>query len=210
MRWIRDRVVLPMLAAVLAIGLLGAALLPRQAHADGAWLDDQSTTWNTPGMAIPHAAEHTPGPTGQKFDLDPRCAEQARPAETDEDRAVEEAGWTLFASYSGGWGVRIVRGLAGYDGMCRPMEYQAFVFVDGKLAGTLSPMPMGSRLDGALTQLDFYGGDRIVGQFARYTEQDPLCCASARSTTFYKIDRSGAVPVLMRESTTTEKTGAAR
>ena len=86
----------------------------------------------TPGMAMPHPVRNRPGPA---TDVDTRCTDQARPAETDEDRAVERAGWTLFASYSAGWGVRIVRGLAGYDGMCRPMEYQGFVFVDGKLAG---------------------------------------------------------------------------
>jgi hypothetical protein len=191
-----------MLVGLTVAGLAGAVLLPRPAYADGAWLDDQSVTWNTPGMAIPT-------PVDSMWELDPRCGAQARPAESDEDRAVEAAGWTLFGSYTGGWGVRIVRGLAGYDGMCRPMEYQAFVFVDGKLAGTLSPTPMGSRLDGSLTGLDFFGPDRVVGIYARYTDQDPLCCPSARSTATFKVDRSGAAPVLVRESTTTERTGLA-
>jgi len=183
------------------------ALMPPSAYADGAWLDDQSVTWSTPGMAMPHPIQNKPGPA---TDVDTRCTNQARPAETDEDRAVERAGWTLFASYEAGWGARIVRGLAGYDGMCRPMEYQAFVFVDGKLAGTLSPTSMNARTDGALTDSSYFSRDRIIAQFVRYTEQDALCCPSAHSTVDFRIDRSGAAPVVMREGTTTEKTGAAR
>jgi hypothetical protein len=195
---------------VLAIMLLGAGLtglVPRPAYADGAWLDDQSVTWNTAGMGMPHPVQNRPGPATE---VDTRCTSEARPAETDEDRMIERAGWTVFGSYEAGWGVRVVRGLAGYDGMCRPMEYQAFVFVDGKLAGTLSPTPMDSRFDGALQDSDLYGSERIVSQFARYTEQDALCCPSAISTVTYKIDRSGTTAVVTRESTTTEKTEAAR
>jgi hypothetical protein len=181
-------------------GLIAMALTPRSAYADGAWLDDQSVAWNTPGMRMPNPVQNRPGPA---TDVDTRCTNQARPAETDEDRALERAGWTVFGSYEAGWGVRIVRGLAGYDGMCRPMEYQAFVFVDGKLAGTLSPTPMDARSDGALTDSSFFSGDRIVAQYVRYTPQDALCCPSANSTVEFKIDRSGAAPVVTRESTTT-------
>jgi hypothetical protein len=170
-------------------------------------LDDQSVTWNTAGMPMPHPVQNRPGPATE---VDTRCTNQARPAETDEDRALERAGWTIFGSYEAGWGVRVVRGLAGYDGMCRPLEYQAFVFVDGKLAGTLSPAPMGSRTDGALSDSNLYPGDRIVAQYVRYTEQDALCCPSATSTVEYTIDRSGASAVVVRQNTTTEKTERAR
>ncbi len=186
---------------LLACALASSAMLPGRAHADGAWLDDQAATWNSPGMEIPKPVETT----GQ--DLDPRCNQQARPSELEEDKLIEAAGWTPFGSYQGGWGIRIVRGLAGYDGMCRPMEYQSFVFVDGQLAGTLSPTPMGSRVDGALTGLDFFGPDRVVGVYVRYTDQDALCCPSARSTATYKVDRSGPAPLLVREGVTTEKLG---
>src|SRR6476659_4167678 len=102
----------PMMAA-----LMVTTLAPRPAAADGAWLDNPAGTWNMPNMAMPHPTQNRPGPATE---VDTRCTQQARPAETDEDRAVERAGWTLFASYEAGWGVRIVRGLAGYDGMCRP------------------------------------------------------------------------------------------
>jgi hypothetical protein len=189
---------------LLVLGLVGSALTPRAALADGAWLDDQSVTWNTPGMKMPTPVQNRPGPA---TDVDTRCTNQARPAETDEDRALERAGWTIYGGYEAGWGIRIVRGLAGYDGMCRPLEYQAFVFVDGTLAGTLSPTPMDARTDGSLIDSDLYPGDQIYAQYARYTQDDALCCPSATSNVGFKIDRSGAAPVLVRESTTTQKSG---
>jgi hypothetical protein len=184
------------------IGIIVGAASPSRASADGSWLDDPSATWNTPGMRMPNPVKNRPGPASE---VDTRCTDQARPAEIDEDRALERAGWTVFGSYEGGWVVRIVRGLAGYDGMCRPLEYQAFVFVDGKLAGTLSPTTMDSRIDGSLMGLDFYVSDRIIARYARYKADDALCCPSAESTVFYKIDRSGASPVLVRENTSTQQ-----
>src|SRR6188508_2776720 len=106
MRWIGRGTLLPLLAAALVVGAVSGSGLPRAAHADGAWLDDQSVTWNTAGMTVP-------GPVQMQSNVDPRCEQQARPAETDEDRAVEGAGWTLFANYTAGWGIKIVTGLAG-------------------------------------------------------------------------------------------------
>jgi len=203
MQWVGVWRVRCWLTGVMMAALMVATVVPRPAAADGAWLDNPALTWNTPNMTMPHPTQNRPGPATE---VDTRCTQQARPAETDEDRAVERAGWTLFASYEGGWGVRIVRGLSGYDGMCRPAEYQAFVFVDGKLAGTLSPTSMLSRTDGALSEIDFYGGDTVMGQYARYAEQDPLCCPSARSYVRYRIDRSGPAPTLICEDTSTEKT----
>lgn len=91
----------------LAVGLIWSASLPRPAFADGAWLDDTSVTWNTPGMPLPRPREHQDGAHAE-----PRCAEQARPSDIDADRAAMNAGWPLLAGYTGGWGVQIVRGLA--------------------------------------------------------------------------------------------------
>ena len=202
MRWFGTRTIRPVLAAALVLGALGGTGSPRAAHADGAWLDDQAVTWNTAGMAVP-------APVQRQSNVDPRCAQQARPAETDEDRAVEAAGWTLFANYTAGWGIKIVNGLAGYDGMCRPIQYQGFVFVDGKLAGTLSPTPMNSRTDGALSRTAFFGPDSITATYVRYTDKDPLCCPSANSMAVYKIERTEGGPVLTRESTNTQPTNPA-
>ena len=202
MRWIGRSLMRPVLVVALATGVAAGAILPGAAHADGAWLDDQSVTWNTAGMAVP-------GPVQMQSNLDPRCAQQARPAETDEDRAVEAAGWTLFANYTAGWGMKIVTGLAGYDGMCRPLQYQGFVFVSGVLAGTLSPTSMDSRTDGALSRTAFFGADSLTATYSRYTDKDPLCCPSALSTATFKVERTKAGPVLTREGTNTQPTNPA-
>jgi hypothetical protein len=70
----------------------------------------------------------------------PQCLQGGgRPAETDADQALVANGWTLFSGYMAGWNTVVVRALSGYDGMCRPLGYNAFVFVDGQFAGTISP-----------------------------------------------------------------------
>jgi hypothetical protein len=45
-------------------------------------------------------------------------------------------------------GTSVVLGLAGFDGMCRPLRVHAFVFIDGAFAGTLTPSVMNARSDG--------------------------------------------------------------
>jgi LppP/LprE lipoprotein len=187
----------PLALRVFGAILAATMLLPAPVRADGGWLDDPTVTWNQPGMAIPPAPPPTPN-------VDPRCGATNRAQESPEEEALATAGWTLFGSYTGGWGVRIVTALAGYDGMCRPIQYQSFVFVDGKLAGTLSPSPMDSRSDGALTRTSFYQKDQIVGEYTRYTDQDPLCCPSARSSVFFKLEQAGGTPVLTRGETHTQ------
>ena len=77
---------------------------------DETWLDGDLASWNTPGTAIP-AAPTIDG------NLDPRCVERERPAETAEDDALVAAGWRLFLPYQRGWGVTLISGLASYDGM---------------------------------------------------------------------------------------------
>src|SRR5688572_1563495 len=94
------RIMPRLLAAALVLGVVSGSGLPRDVRADGAWLDDQSVSWNTAGMTIP-------GPGQMQSNIDPRCVQQARPAESEEDRAVEAAGWTLFANYTAGWGIKI-------------------------------------------------------------------------------------------------------
>lgn len=182
---------------VVLVGCM-VAVWPGRLRADGAWLDAPLVPWNTPGMAVPAAP-----PDGLAL-ADPRCGRQQRPPETAEDDAVVAAGWVLFNAYQSGWGVRVIDGLAGYDGMCRPMGYQGFVFVDGVFAGTVSPVPMASRFDGAgRTAVIQPPGDELSAVFARYTKDDPLCCPSAASYVTYRIDRVDGSPVLVPVSAST-------
>ncbi len=88
------------------------------------------------------------------------------------------------------------------DGMCRPATFHVFVFVGGRFAGTLSPEPMTSRLDGSIGAVRIISADLITAEFARYRAQDPLCCPSSRVSVRFRIDRTGpdavVTPVEMR------------
>jgi hypothetical protein len=175
---------------------LAAILAPSSARAEPSWLDASSATWNQPGMPIPTAPDGL-GTTP------PECRWLLRPSDSPEDRALEGAGWTIWGSHVGGWGIQIVRGLAeAYDFQCRPASYQAFVFVDGQLAGTLSPDTMMSRTDGSLGDVRLFGtssGPQIEAEYSRYTDGDALGFPSARSRAVFSLDRSRARPVLVLE-----------
>ena len=191
------RAIVAVLAALVMGGLTGTGT----ARAEGSWLDQTPLVqWNTPGMTIPTASVDT------SF-LDQNCVGRTtRPAETDADRAVAKAGWYLVGGYQGGWGVYVVTGTAGFDGMCRPAGYQEFVFADGVFAGTVSPVEMLSRADGAANTTYLSLGGSLLVNFARYTNEDALCCPSATTSATYRIDRSGSAPVLLIESAYTQQT----
>lgn len=153
------------------------------------WLDNPPQDWNTAGMEIPTA----PAAQGE---IDPRCTERERPPTTPEDEAVAAKGWKLFLPYQSGWGVTLLSGLSSYDGMCRPWDYQTFVFVDGVFAGTIAPNAMGSRTDGALDDAHLWFKDQLSAEFRRYTADDPLCCPSSTDHVEYTITQEAGGPVL--------------
>lgn len=142
----------------------------------GAWLDAPLSNWNRPDMDLPTAA---PQPA-----TNPRCAELNRPPETPADHQLAERGWLLFSAYQGGWGVDVVHAGSGQDGMCRPMQYNVFVFRHGEFVGIVSPELMDSRTTGqeAGTTLtgpqEPTGETRLTARFLRYAPNDPLCCPS--------------------------------
>jgi hypothetical protein len=161
----------------------------------GSWLDDSKpAAWNKPGASIP-AAPKTQGA------VDARCRERARPAESAEDKRVRDQGWNLEGPYQGGWQVVVIRGTAGYDGMCQPWQYQAFVFVRGVFAGTLSPQAMDSRTDGALGQVYLQSSNQLTAEYHRYAATDAACCPSSKTSVVYEIASDG--PVLKPLSTST-------
>jgi hypothetical protein len=103
--------------------------------------------WNTAVQSLSKA----PPPYEPLNDLLSRCRLsllQSTPGE----RALVAAGWIPFRP-NGEQLVRgdveIVGGKTGADGMCRPIVYNVFVFVDSRFSGTLSPDVMTSRVDGA-------------------------------------------------------------
>ena len=183
------------LLVIVLIALIAVATLHAQAP-ERSWLDVPLSNWNTPGRAMPRAnTEDETVPEMTK-----RC-KLTPPRSTAGERAVGDAGWVPFHMFDRQIvqrDVEIVGGMAGVDGMCRPVEFKVFVFVGGKLAGTLSPSDMHSRSDGSIGgAIRLAPDDTISAEFVRYSDADPLCCPSGRVTVRYRIDRKGAAPVVV-------------
>jgi LppP/LprE lipoprotein len=158
------------------------------------WLDRPLIGWNSAGSAVPKP----PGAEEEKAAVIARCRLKPH-ADTLPERALDTAGWIVFWNFDQQLvrdGVEVVGGMSGADGMCRPANYNLFVFVDGRFAGTLSPTAMTSRLDGSSGAVRL-PVPQLTAEFARYSPQDPLCCPSSRVTVRYRIDRLPAGPVVV-------------
>ncbi len=86
----------------------------------------------------------------------------------------------------------VITALSGFDGMCRPVGFHAFVYWEGRYAGTLSPDAMDSRTDGSLANVRLISATRISADFVRYDASDPLCCPSRTSRVTYEVSRDDA------------------
>jgi LppP/LprE lipoprotein len=188
----------PRLASVLVTALLALAPGSSAAQDNSNWLDQPAPTgWNQPLAPVPTA----PTPAEP---IDPAWLATNRFSESPEDDRLVQAGWHLDRPYQAGWNVKIISAASGTDGMDRPMGYQFFVFKDGFYAGTLAPVPMDSRSDGALDQAFLTGPDTLTAEFRRYSDTDPLCCPSGTTSVVYELETfpSGA-SVVNPVSTTT-------
>jgi heat shock protein HslJ len=165
----------------------------RSAGAGAAWLDLAAPpAWNDPSAKIPRAPAFTPDPL-----LATQCARQVRPAASAADRAVVAAGWKLMGASQRFGGTEIVGGQSAFDGMCRPLGYQFFVFAGGRMVGTISPEPMDSRTDGAAQIPQFVSAGELVAVFSRYAPSDPLCCPSRVTTVQYRLEKGPKGQVLV-------------
>lgn len=188
-----------MTAAILAAAL---ATVAAQGQSASPWLDRPLTSWNTAGAAIPAAptsAEATAAVIA-RCKLDP-------PRSTAGEQALDAAGWIPFWNFDQQivhGDVEIVGGMREADGMCRPLAYNLFVFVEKRFAGTLSPTLMSSRLD-ASSGVVRAAPPLVTTEFARYGPSDPLCCPSSRVTVRYRIDRTPAGPVVVPEEIRTTR-----
>jgi hypothetical protein len=170
------------LAVVCHAGIAGAQ---RKA---ASWLDAvKPASFNEAGRPVP-TAPHDDGA------VDARCRDAARPPQLDEDKRLRDRGWDLVGPFQGGWQTLVIRATAGYDGMCRPRRYQDFVFVRGVFAGTLSPAPMESRTDGAISRVFLQSANRLTAEYQRYEAADPLCCPSRTTSVVFEI--SAAPPIV--------------
>jgi hypothetical protein len=180
----------------IAFSLLALSLsaLARAEPAAGSWLDSASLeSWNHPGLSLPAAPQGARNP-------DPRCRQLARSPVSGEDQQVRAQGWDLMGAPTEGAGIRVIGAASDYDGMCRPRQYQFFVFHAGVFAGTLSPALMDSRTDGALNHVSLQGERKLKARYARYAATDPLCCPSRTTTVLFGL---GNDPPLVKPLTAT-------
>ena len=171
-----------------------------QTNPDGSWLDG-NTNWNQAGLSIPKAPSYEEGNNLSN------CEDTLRPAALPEDELVEAAGWALTSAAQIYGSTTVVTGMGDADGMCRPLDFQTFVFTDGKFVGTLSPILMDSRTDGSLIDIDLFQAGLIRARFNRYAPEDALCCASEESQLFFQLetqdDTSTLIPQLPADTYTT-------
>ena len=219
--------------AILALGFadLQTHMLFAQTTPTGDWLDTTKPNWNQPGEEVPRSPAPTTLPaqsthnwwTGAKSPNGPsiltssqeekqyfeRCKSLVRPGTLAEDALVEDAGWVLFDQAHIFGEITVVMAMAAVDGMCRPNQYQAFVFSDGQFAGSLSPTLMDARTDGAIDTIEFAQApsttkkDSTSGMmvpyasFMRYQASDALCCPSAASDVIYALTIEEGKPVVV-------------
>jgi hypothetical protein len=168
-------------------------------RANESWLDRPLANWNEPAKALPRGM-----PTGETIaELITRC-DLPIPRDSAAARTLAASGWLPYHHVDRQIvqrDVEIIAGMIEADGMCRPMAFNVFVFVGGRLAGTLSPLLMTSRGDGAIGAVRLAPDDVIVAEFARYTHSDALCCPSGRASVRHRIDRTGPQPVVVPVST---------
>jgi LppP/LprE lipoprotein len=159
------------------------------------WLDQPLASWNKAGAALSNAPI-----TSTNRDAVMKTCDLKLGRSTPAERALADAGWIPFRNFDQQLvqgDIEIMDGMSGADGMCRPTGYNIFVFVGGGFAGTLSPNLMNSRSDASSGAVRILDADTISAEFVRYTDKDPLCCASSRVTVRYRIDRTGRQPVAM-------------
>jgi LppP/LprE lipoprotein len=185
---------------VITIALLFTTAAVAQAP-EPTWLDRPLSNWNKAATTLPRAV-----PNGETIaEAMKRCGDLRTLRNTPAERALADAGWLPFHMFDRQIlqrDVEIVGGLAGVDGMCRPIDFNVFVFVAGRFAGTLSPGEMSSRNDGSIAGgIRLAEDDTIAAEFARYAESDPLCCPSGRVTVRYRIDRKALSAVVVPVST---------
>jgi hypothetical protein len=182
---IRVRTLTPVYFLIALFLLVGATAVQT-----ASWLDRGISNWNKAGDAVPKI----------KSSFEARCRSTAREPETVADRQLIAAGWTLFGPVESYSGTAVIHGMASADGMCRPNEFHAFVFVDNRFAGTLTPAPMNARSDGVESRIWLNSATSLSVEFSRYRNSDPLCCPSGKSRKAYTITRTPQGPSVVPDT----------
>ena len=167
------------LIAVVFVALLSVVVASAQ---EGAWLDAKTVkNWNKGIHAIPTA------PKGDK-DAIAQCGKMDRPATLAVDKLMTAKGWHLVGAGQVFGKFTIVEAAAGYDGMCRPDQFNAFVFSGTSLIGTLAPKLMSARTDGSIADFMLGSEGYINAEYVRYSDSDALCCPSRTTNLSFTIE----------------------
>ena len=169
------------------------------AQSPASWLDRPLVNWTKESPSLSGAR-----PAGRVDSTCPVLSPSTPP-----ESAVKAAGLIPFLNFDQRLlrdDVEIVGGAGGVDSSCAPIDYNLFVFVGGRFAGSLSPAVMVSRKDASSGAVRILSADTISAEFARYTNKDSECCPSARMTVRYRIDRSGRQPLVVPVDVRTTRT----
>jgi hypothetical protein len=172
-----------------------APLLAQTPAPAPSWLDGPLANWNKPGAALARATLERP----VRDQILRRC-QFTLLNNTPAERALTDATWIPFLNFDQRLtegDLELIGGMSGADEMCRPIGYNIYAFVRGRFAGTLSPVLMTSRTDGATGAVRIIGAETISAEFVRFTDKDATCCPSSRMTVRYRIDRSGTQPIVV-------------
>jgi len=149
------------------------------------WLDRPIQNWNRVNDEFPKL----PRPVGNTTEIAKECLGQVRQPTIPAERALTRQGWNLYGSVQTYGLTQVITATSNFDGMCRPIQSQAFVYWEGRYAGTLSPILMDSRGDGAIARIYLASETNISVEFNRYRDSDPLCCPSGISTVAFNLRR---------------------
>ena len=150
-------------------------------HAQAGWLNAKTIkNWNKAGEAAPKA------PKSEFAEVNDNCKTMIRPATTPLDKTLTAAGWYLVGAVQIFGDLSALEVAGGFDGNCRPMDYNLFVFSGETYIGSGSPVLMQSREDGSLSDFQLWN-DHLSVTYVRYAKSDPFCCPSRTSTLFLGI-----------------------
>ena len=187
----------------LKLPIVSTVSAQQSARPNGLWLDHTPVNWNRRMSGLPRPVSSTGA-----AEVRTRCPDTVRPANSPAEHALARAGWMLYGKVQSNASTKVVLAMSGADGMCRPLGYQAFVYWDGRYAGTLSPAVMDSRTDGALTIIRLISPTSISAEFVRYNESDPRCCPTRISHVTYEVSHDEA-PLVTAVNIKTVPTSAA-
>ncbi len=173
-----------------------AMSLSSNAFAQSDWLDMKPLpNWNSRSRAILQTKKM---PSGELV----QCGKFVRQPTLAADKLLAKSGWTLVGPAQVYGKTTVVSWAQGFDGMCRPREFQTLVFVGNRVAGTLSPGPMDSRTDGSLVNVKMTSETTLTAEYVRYRPSDALCCPYKTEAVTFIIKPDGANFLLTPESKT--------